>query len=280
MKPLLLMAVFILMVSVGMSLSLRQVWENWRRLTPSLWVRLLAATFIVPPMLAMGLGRMFTLEAGATAGLFLIGVMPGAPLMTFGVAKKGFDLQIAASYQIWGALLIPLMVPLLVAAGGWLYGRNLWVPPLNLLGLIAAQQFVPLLVGMVLKWLAPAFSIWAQRLLYRAGNLLLLVMFAIVLYALGPELAKVSWWSVLSALLLSAGCMVAVQVLIGRRSATVQTLSICNANRHAGLALLLSGAHLHDPRLVPVIVAYALATLLVMGLYAKFVRREAKEFAG
>lgn len=280
MRLLLLMAVFILMVSVGMSLSLRQLWENWRRLTLSLWVRLLVATFIVPPILAMGLGQLFPLEAGATAGLFLIGVMPGAPLMTFGVARKGFDLQIAASYQIWGALLIPPLVPLLVAGGGWLYGRNLWVPPLNLLELIVLQQFVPLLIGMALRWLTPSFSEWAQRLLYRAGNILLLVLFVIVLYELGPELNKVSLYSALSALLLSVGSLLAVQVLLWRRSATVQTLSICNANRHAGLALLLSGTHLQDPRLVPVIVTYAFATLLVMGLYAKFVPREGKEIAG
>lgn len=277
MKSLLLTAIFILMVSVGMSLSPRQLWENWQRLTPSLWIRLLAATFLVPPILALALGHLFSLENGAMAGLFLIGVVPGAPLMSFGVARRGFDLQIAASYQVWGALLIPLMVPLLVAAGGWFYGRNLWVPPLKLLEVIALQQFVPLLAGMGLMWLAPSFSARAQRFLNRIGSLLLLVIFGGVLYELGPELAKIRPLSILSALLLAAGSLFAVRVLLGRRSATVQTLSICNANRHAGLALLLSGRQLHDPRLVPVIVGYALAALLVMGLYAKYAPREGKE---
>jgi hypothetical protein len=77
---------------------------------------LLAATFFVPPLLAW---RLLPLGGVATAGLFLIAVAPGAPLMTRGVAKKGFDMQIAASYQVWGALLTPLLVPLLVAFGGW-----------------------------------------------------------------------------------------------------------------------------------------------------------------
>jgi hypothetical protein len=53
----------------------------------------------------------------------------------------------------------------------------------------------------------------------------------------------------------------------------VQTLSICNANRHVGLALLLSGQHIHDQRPVPAIAAYALAAMLVMGLYAKLTPR-------
>jgi predicted Na+-dependent transporter len=109
MKYLLSSAVLMLMLSIGMSLSPRQLLENWRRLTPSLWAKLLAATFLVPPLLALALGYLLPLDGAATAGLFLIAAVPGAPLMTRGVAKKGFDMQIAATYQVWGALLTPLM---------------------------------------------------------------------------------------------------------------------------------------------------------------------------
>jgi predicted Na+-dependent transporter len=274
MKYLLQSAVLMLMLSIGMSLSPRQLLENFRRLTPSIWVRLLAATFFVPPILALALGHLLPLGGAATAGLFLVAVVPGAPLMTRGAAKKGFDMQMAASYQVWGALLTPLMVPLLIAAGGWLYGRDIWVPPRKLLAVIAQQQFAPLLAGMALMWLAPSFSTKIQRGLNLVGNALLIVMFAAVLYKIGPALGKVSAWVVLAALLLAAGCLMAVRLLLGWQSSTAQTLSICNANRHVGLALLLSGQQIHDTRPVPAIAAYALAAMLVMWLYAKFLHRE------
>lgn len=273
MKSLLPIAVCMLMVSVGMSLSPRQLVDNWRRLTPSLWARLLAATFLVPPLLALALGKLLPLDGAATAGLFLIGVAPGAPLMTRGVAKKGFDMQIAASYQVWGALLTPLMVPLLIAAGGWLYGRDIWVPPMKLLTVIAQQQFAPLLAGMVLMWLAPAFSTKVQRMLNMVGNALLIVMLVAVLYKMGPALMSANPWLALAAPLLAAGSLLAVRLLLGRRTATVQTLSICNANRHVGLALLLAGQQIQDQRPMPAIAAYALAAMLVMGLYAKLAPR-------
>lgn len=273
MKSLLPIAVCMLMVSVGMSLSPRQLVDNWRRLTPSLWARLLAATFLVPPLLALALGKLLPLDGAATAGLFLIGVAPGAPLMTRGVAKKGFDMQIAASYQVWGALLTPLMVPLLIAAGGWLYGRDIWVPPMKLLTVIAQQQFAPLLAGMVLMWLAPAFSTKVQRILNMVGNALLIVMLVAVLYKMGPALMSANPWLALAAPLLAAGSLLAVRLLLGRRTATVQTLSICNANRHVGLALLLAGQQIQDQRPMPAIAAYALAAMLVMGLYAKLAPR-------
>ena len=110
-------AVLLLMLSIGMSLSLRQLIETWQKLTPSLWIRLLAATFIIPPLLALALGSILPIGAAATAGLFLVAVAPGAPLMTRGVSSKGFDRHIVASYQVWGAVLAPLMIPLLVAGG-------------------------------------------------------------------------------------------------------------------------------------------------------------------
>ena len=274
MKYLLPAAVCMLMVSIGMSLSPRQLLENFHRLTPSVWARLVVATFLVPPLLALALGRLLPLDGAATAGLFLIAVAPGAPLMTRGVAKKGFDMQIAASYQVWGALLTPLMVPLLIAAGGWLYGRDIWVPPMRLLAVIAQQQFAPLLAGMALMWLAPSFSTKIQRVLNLVGNALLIVMFAAVLYKMGPALMQANPWVALAAPLLAAGCLLAVRLLLGQRTATAQTLSICNANRHVGLALLLSGQQIHDTRPVPAIASYALAALLVMWLYAKFLHRE------
>ncbi len=279
MKYLLQGTVLMLMVSVGMSLSPRQLLDNWRRLTPSLWGKLLLATFFVPPLLALALGHLLPLDGAATAGLFLIAIAPGAPLMTRGVAKKGFDMQIAASYQVWGALLTPLMLPLLIAGGGWLYGRDIWVPPMKLLAVIAQQQFAPLVAGMALMWLAPAFSMRVQRMLNLVGNTLLLVMLAAMLYKMGPALMKASPWVALAAPLLAAGCLLAVRLFLGQRNATVQTLSICNANRHVGLALLLSGQQIHDQRPIPAIAAYALAAALVMGLYAKLARRDGTDGA-
>lgn len=272
-------AVLLLMLSIGMSLSLSQLVENWRRLTPSLWAKLLAATFLIPPLLALALGQVLPLGPAATAGLFLVAVAPGAPLLTRGVAKKGFDMQMAASYQVWGAVLSPLMIPLLMAAGGSLYGRDIWVPPVKLLAVIAQQQFLPLIAGMILMWLAPAFSNRVRQALNLIGNALLVVALVATLFKLGPALKQISPWLAVAALLMAAGCLFAVRLLFGRRVSTVQTLSISNANRHVGLALLLTGEHVHDQRPVPAIAAYALASVLVMTLYAKFAPRDEERAA-
>jgi predicted Na+-dependent transporter len=268
-KYLLQAAVLLLMLAVGISLRPGQIWNNWRRLTLSKWMRLIAATFLLPPTLALALGNLLSLDGPATAGLFLIGAVPGAPLMTRGAAQRGFDVQMAASYQVWSGLLTPVIVPLLVATGGWLYGREIWVPPMKLLSVIAQQQFLPLLVGMVFVWLVPAFSRRVQRALVPIGNVIILVVLVALLYKMGPALKQVSLWLAAAALLLALGCLFGARLLLGEPSRTIQTLSVCNANRHIGLALLLSGQQMHDNRPVPAIAAYAIAALLVMGVYGK-----------
>lgn len=268
-------AILLLMLSVGMSLKPSELVAHWRRLTWGSWSRLLLATFFMPPLLALALGQLFSLNLAATAGLFLIAVAPGAPLMTRGVAKKGFDLQLAASYQVWGALMIPIMIPLLVAAAGHLYQRDIWIPPLKLLGIVVKQQFLPLLVGMALMHFAPSFSTKVQRTFNLLGNLLLTIALVALLWKLGPTLQQTSPWIFVAALLMAVGCLAISRVLLSRQTPGVQTLVISNVNRHVGLALLLSGQYLQAKNTLPIIACYALAAPLVMALYAKLARRNA-----
>lgn len=262
-------AVLVLMISIGMSLDWAQFVANWRRLTLGTWGRLLVATFILPPILALLIATLLPIDRGALVGLFLVAVAPGAPLMTRGVAKRGFDMQLAASYQVWGALLTPIMIPLLVGAAGLLYGKNIWVRPSEVLMVIAKQQFVPLLVGMAIMYFAPAFSIRIRRALNVIGNGLLMAALIFLLVKMGPALKQVSPWIAIAALLLAAGCIAASFVLLAGAKAFTETLVICNVNRHVGLALLICGTYFRNLAALPAIVAFAFAAQLMMWCYAR-----------
>ena len=60
--------------------------------------------------------------------------------MTRNAAKRGFDMQLAASYQVWGALIAPIAIPLLVGVGAWLAGREVWISPLEVLAIVARSN--------------------------------------------------------------------------------------------------------------------------------------------
>jgi bile acid:Na+ symporter, BASS family len=272
MKLLVPSTVLLLMVSVGMSLNWTQFLANWRRLTLAKWAKLLVATFIIPPILALALGSLLPLDRGTLIGLFLIAVAPGAPLMTRNVAKRGFDMELAASYQLWGAFLTPIMIPLLIGAAGWVYGRNIWVSPVKVLAVIAKQQFVPLLIGVALMYFAQGFSTKIRSALNVIGNALLMVTLIILLVKMGQALAEVSPWVVIAVLLFAVGCIAASFAIFTGGTVMTGTLVVCNVNRHVGLALLLSGVYFRNQKALPAIAAYALAAQFMIWLYSKLAR--------
>lgn len=262
-------AVLLLMVSVGMSLDLRQLLGESRQLGAWARLRLLLFTFIVPPAVALALCHAFGIVGGERVGLALVGATPGAPLLTRNIARKGFDRHLAASYQVWSALLTPVMVPLVVWTAARLYGRDVWIPPSALLWQVVRQQLLPLAAGMALMAVLPAFSRRVQRLLNVAGNLLLVAGFAVVLIAVGPALAQASPWVPVAAALLAVASMAVVRLLLQVDDRAEHTLAICNANRHVGLALLIGGQMLHAQNAVPAVASYAVLAPLLMALYAR-----------
>jgi len=270
MQYLLPIAVFLLMVSVGMSIRLTEVAEHWRRLNWVTWLGLVIATFIIPPALALLLANLFHLTLGETAGLFMVGAAPGAPLLTRNLARKGFDMHMAASYQVWAALMVPVMIPILVASAGKLYGRDIWIPPAVLLKQIALKQFLPLSAGMVIAWFAPGRSQRLQPVLNVLGNVLFTVMVAVVLFKMGPALKAITPLVSVAASLLAVGCIAAILLLRFRDVLVRQTFAICNANRHVGLALLLSGQYIHARNALPIVACYAVLAPLIMFAYVKY----------
>jgi predicted Na+-dependent transporter len=267
----------VLMLSVGLSLRLAEIATTIRRLTWLVWLRLLLATFVLPAFLALELGRIFGLDRGELAGIFLVGAAPGAPLLTRNVVRKGFDLHLAATYQLWSALMIPIMIPLIVAAAGRLYNRAIWVSPITLLWQIVEKQLVPLALGVVLSKVFPNLAHKAQPALNLIGNALLTVFLALVLFKLSPQLKAVTPALPLVSLLLALGCMLAVWVVRLEDPVVQETFAISNANRHAGLALLLSGQYVRAgtaPHAIPAIASYAVVAPLVMLAYARWSRRK------
>jgi len=272
MQLLLPAAVFALMVSVGMSLQWSQLVAHWRRLTWTAWLRLLLATFIIPAATALVLARIFPLTLRQTGGLFMVGATPGAPLLTRNLARRGFDMHLAASYQVWGAVLTPFMIPLMTFAAAKLYDRSIWIPPRILAWQIIEKEFVPLLVGMALMRLAPAFSTKAQRAVNMLGNGVLTLVFALMLWKMRAELKAVTPWIVVAVLLLVIVSIAVMFLLVKGDRIIKRTFAVSNANRHVGLALLISGRFMRSREALPVVACYALAVALLMVIAPRIFR--------
>ncbi|HEY1730854.1 MAG TPA: hypothetical protein VGG15_03855, partial [Terriglobales bacterium] len=187
--------------------------------------------------------------------------------------RRGFDMHLAASYQVWGAVLTPIMIPLLVFAAAKLYDRNIWIPPRVLILQIVEKEFLPLLVGMALMHFAPAFCRKAQAPANRIGNGVLMLVFALMLWKMGPQLEAVTPWIVLAVVLLLIASIAAMHLLLRVDDPVmVRTLAVSNANRHVGLALLISGRYMHSRDALPVVACYAIAVAMLMIVAPKIFR--------
>ncbi len=265
-------AIFFLMVSVGMSLHFGQVVAHWRGRGANAWIRLLLATFILPAIAALVLARIFPLTLRQTGGLFMVGATPGAPLLTRNLARRGFDMHLAASYQVWGAVLTPIMIPLMTFAAGKLYDRTIWIPPRILVWQIIEKEFLPVLVGMLLVHFAPAFSAKAQRTVNMIGNGVLILVFAVLLWKMGPDLRAVTPWVAMAVVLLLMTSIGVMHLLVKGDPVMVRTFAVSNANRHVGLALLISGRFMHAREALPVVASYAIAVALLMVIAPRIFR--------
>jgi hypothetical protein len=146
-------------------------------------------------------------------GLFFVGAAPGVPLMTRDIAKRGFDMQLAAGYQVWEGLL-PIVLPLVVLVAGLLHGRTIWITPRVFLLEIAENQFVPLLLGLARARFLPGFSTKAVVLFNRIGNVVLTVGIVALLWFMRQALkGLLTWWLPLGAMLLALGSVLAISLL-------------------------------------------------------------------
>jgi BASS family bile acid:Na+ symporter len=271
MKYLFILMLLFLMVGVGMKLDPRDVVSRWRSLPRGYWLRAIAATFLVPPVYAVLLTWLLPLEPGSRGGVLLISIAPGAPLLTRMVSKRGssFDPHLAAGYQIVVGLLVPLFTPALLYILGRIYDRDVWVAPRTLAVQVASMQFLPLVVGLLLKHYLPRFAAKAEPWMSRAGNLLLVTYLVVILFGLRKALLAVGPLSSLAAIALALGCLAIGHFFAG------PTIALTNANRHVGLAILIAGLNFHEKAqlAIPFFAAYALLTPVLMVAYAVWQRR-------
>jgi BASS family bile acid:Na+ symporter len=278
MKSIWILTLLLLMVGVGMSLDPAEVIARWRRLPRVYWLKVVAATYVLPPLLAMAIVAILPLTPEIKGGVLILSIAPGAPMLTRMVAQKGyvFDARLAASYQILVGVLVPLLTPPLLHALGSFYHRDVWISPSTLAIQVASLQFLPLAAGLALKHYQPEFCARAGPWMSRLGNLLLIVYLGIILFGLRKALLAAGPLAAGTGALFAIGCMAAGHLLGG------PTIALSNANRHVGLAMLIVGLNFSADvkRFVPFLAAYALLTPVLMTLYAILQKRREKARPG
>ena len=244
MSPLISLALFFIMVSLGLNLPSLQFGLLKQR--PALVIRVLLATCVAVPLAALLLLRTpigQSLPPSITTAVMLMAICPSAPMIALKRRKLVEYPELATRLQFWSACAAIISVPLWVGQLPVEAGETIWsVASKDVAYQVFTVQLIPLLVGVSLRrWCAE----WSERwnpVIQKGANILLLVLLALILIVALPTVTPMLIANLKGALLMFILAWIGIglgYVVAGDDHDERSTFPLVLSMRNPGLALLI-----------------------------------------
>ena len=201
------------------------------------------AQFTVMPLLAWTLSRLFALDEALTVGVVLVGCCPGGTASNVITYLAKGDLALSVGMTATSTVLAPFVTPLLV----WLLvGQTVDVEVLGMLLSIFWVVILPIVAGLLVKWLWPRFTERATVYLPAVSTLAICTIVLIIIAANASKLLG-SGLIIVLVVMLHNLCGLSLGYLIGRLlrlpAAKRRAISIEVGMQNSGLASGLAKLH-------------------------------------
>lgn len=210
------------------------------------------AQFSIMPLLAWGLARLFQLDEALALGVVLVGCCPGGTASNVITYLAKGDLALSVGMTGVSTLLAPLLTPLLTWA---LAGKSVDVDVASMFLSILWVVILPIVAGLMVKWLWPKFTHQATDYLPAVSSMAIASIVAIIIAANADKLLAGGLLIVLVVMLHNV-CGLGLGYLIGRllglSEPKKRAISIEVGMQNSGLASSLATIHF---------AAYPLATI-------------------
>lgn len=270
------MTIFLLMLSLGVQTPGTGLVSLWKQ--PGLLSRALLSALVLFPLGAGVIGYLFLKGSpGALPiglGLVVLAAAPGAPLLTRRAAMAGGNVAIATSLQVALATLAVVTTPLTLLVFTAIFAEvKASADFLIIAKQILTVQFLPLGLGLLIRYLGKESAADISELLTSVANTLFIVLlvyllgFSLVTIPTVPwrGLAVIFWVVVLG---LACGHLLGGPELETRSSVATGTIA-----RNAGLALFLLAAN-GAGEAIPTVIAYMVVGAITALPYNIWVKRQ------
>ena len=210
------------------------------------------AQFTIMPLLAWTLAWVFRLDEALALGVVLVGCCPGGTASNVITYLAKGDLALSVGMTGVSTLLAPLLTPLLTWA---LAGKSIHVDVASMILSILWVVILPIIVGLLVKWLWPKFTEEATDYLPAFSTIAIALIVAIVISANADKLLAGGLIIVLVVVLhniCGLGLGYLIGHLLGLASQKKRAISIEVGMQNSGLASSLAATHF---------AAYPLATI-------------------
>jgi bile acid:Na+ symporter, BASS family len=251
------LTLFSLMFSLGITLRLEQVLLLWQR--PGLLNRSILAILVIVPMLVALVVLWVRLPPEIQVGLILIAIAPGTSL-TFYLPQCNRSQSYAIALQATVSMLAVITVPLTIAILQEFLPPEAQISPLTVVQQLAVAQFLPLIIGMALRYCWSELANNLETLATQAANVLFGIL---IVWVLAQQLDAVIRIGLVPFIVIGLLVLISLWVghfLGGRESSTRMTLAATTATHSAALALFIATLNLPHLSVSPAITVYVLVS--------------------
>ena len=264
-----------IIVAIGLDSTWRDIGYLWRR--PGLLLRSVLAMYVLVPFVTVVAVALLELSPGVEAGLLVLAVSAGAPLLPRKLLKIG-DGAYIFSLVVTSSLLAIVLVPTWLAIIGAALGREIGLSVGQVAWVLTKSFLAPLVVGMLFRWRFPQLADRVGRTLMAVAGAVLTIS-ALTLLALHLDILLQASWLGVSALAGIGVAALAIGHLLGGPLPEERTaLAIACATRHLGVAVLVA-ASLPGPRTAVIVALYIVTSALVSLPYLRWRRGTAVALA-
>ena len=201
------------------------------------------AQFIVMPLLAVLLSRLFALDEALAVGVVLVGCCPGGTASNVITYLAKGDLALSVGMTATSTLLAPVLTPLLV----WLLaGQSVHVDVAGMLLSILWVVILPIVAGLIVKWFWLRFTERTTDYLPAVSSLAIAFIVSVIISANAQKLLMGGFVIILVVVLHNL-CGLCLGWLVGRMlrlsDAKRRAISIEVGMQNSGLASSLATLH-------------------------------------
>ena len=255
-------------LSVGLGLTLKQILDPLRN--GRLVALSLLANFVLSPLAAIGLSKLFGLDQPLAIGLLLVGVAGGAPflikLADIAKANMAFAVGLMVVLMVLTVGYMPVVLPMLV--------EGVAVSPAAIAKSLILLMLIPLALGLALRAWLPQGAARVRAFVAPVSSISMI--FVVVLTTaghFGSMLTILGSFGILAAVIFVAICIGIGWVLGGPGADTRGVLSLGTAQRNTAAALVVAGQNFSDAKVVVMITVVMIVSFAVLmplaGLLAK-----------
>lgn len=206
----------------------------------------ISAQYVIMPLIALALAKLFSLDAALTVGLVLVGTVPGgtaSDVITF--ISKG-DVALSVSLTAVSTVISPILTPFITLL---LIGNQIHFNPVDMFISIIEIVIIPIILGLILNYRFPDFCDRLKDYLPTVSSIVICLIVAGVIGANKQAILTSSVVIIIVIILQYFLAMIlgfGVGYLAGMGKKQIVTVAIELAFQNSGLSTSLAKTHFPD----------------------------------